>query len=1596
MDLPANRGLLFRFNEALKLDSLAEMTATMTEADDPSRVVEGVLTISTDGFVVSFNPVLNLDVSKEYNFSINGARDLAGNPMAVAFNSTIVTSELVDDTGPQLLGFNPYDNAQNVPVNTVLTLDFDEAVDPTLLNDSNFYLYDNLLRQKVPGAIGISADGLQRFFLAESGLLVGRSYYLHVSNIRDLAGNSCINCGSYQRIDFVTAFAADETAPQYLASTVSDGSIDVPLNARLRVLMDEPIGPIYLENIQLVSNSLDVPFSYTLSSDRKLITITPTSLLVAGAAYQLSLESITDLSGNTADDFDVSFSAGDSADNQTGSILTWSIPNGANEVPLNGLLEIELSERVDPTTVDINSFRLYDNTENRYVAGSRVLSADGRIVRFVAEENLEPDHRYDFYVGYSPYLQDLAGNRIAQNNSRYFYTGGFADSSEPSLVLSSIDDGDIDVAVNSQLVVVLDERVGDACQPEAVLSSSAGDVTLTIAVASDRQTLTLTSPEALATSTTYSLALSNLCDYAGNAFSALDVLSFTTSDSDVLDNAAPGLVSIVPAQYATGVSVDSTIVMEFNEAIDATSRPAITGGGVTVLGEYSVSGNTLTFTPDAPLNGQTQYTVNLYYSVRDSVGNSSYIGYYYFTTEVVEDTTAPTLASISPVADAIDINPGATIRLTFSEPMNPNTVNSSNIALYANGSVITPSVSRSADGQQVSLTANMPTASVVSVILTDGLEDLSGNALIPAASSFVTGVVDTDTSRPSVARQFPTNGSSNLFDVDEIVLVMNDNMDASSLEEGIFVASDGVLVPGTLALLGDDRTIRFTADEPFAEGAYIQVFVESLLTDSSGNAAYDYDGYFRMGSTDELIGSAAYPIAYSPLHNQAGVLSLNPLLMVQYNEALDPAALGSARINLVGGGSTIPTTVSLDSSGTVLQVELQELLQPGTLYELQIDDITDSDGDTNTSLYRPRFTTAADAVEDDRQPMVLSMSPSDGSEEVGINVWYSVRFDEWMNPISLVTRNPELLDVQFSESNQVIRYQRQGVLEPESEVTEVVPSVVDLSGNEVVSASSTFTTAGGPDISGGSLTGSISGTVATNPVIAWVASEAIDPVSISSSGVNLYDFVTGAVVPATLSLSADGRRIEIVPEEALAVGRSYRYHAYYLRDLSGNSFSNSYINFTTGFDADVAEPVFQDATVVDGQVEVPTNARFNVRFNEPLSQLVTLGINLVDEGGIEQSIGIIFNGDRTIVTIRPNNLLLADTDYTLTVSGLQDISGNSQTMDYSATFTTAATADLLTGGVVAWSIPNGATDVPLNALLEVELSERVDSTSVNPSTLNVWDGTERRYVEGGSVLRADGRVLRFVPEADLEPDHLYYLSVGYSPYLQDLAGNRIAQNNQRYFYTGGFTDTAEPTVSLTSITDGSVDVAVNSRVVVVLDERVGDACQPEAVLSSSAGDVALTIAVASDRQTLTLTSPVVLATSTTYSLALSNLCDYAGNAFSALDVLSFTTSDSDVLDNVAPSLVSISPSQNATGVLVDSTIVMEFDEAIDATSSPAITGGGVTVLGEYSISGNILTFTPDAPLNGSTQYRINLYSTVPDFAGNVRSFGYYYFTTQAL
>ncbi|HWE44026.1 MAG TPA: Ig-like domain-containing protein, partial [Gemmatimonadaceae bacterium] len=132
------------------------------------------------------------------------------------------------------------------------------------------------------------------------------------------------------------------------------------------------------------------------------------------------------------------------------------------------------------------------------------------------------------------------------------------------------------------------------------------------------------------------------------------------------DRTAPTVVSVVPAQGATGVARTTTVTATFSEPVAAATVTATTfgvkatGTNTPVAGSLAVTGPTVVFTPGAPLEFNRNYTITIGTGITDAAGNHL---------ATVATSSFTTLLNSAPSANAgpaQDVNTGEAVQLTGS------------------------------------------------------------------------------------------------------------------------------------------------------------------------------------------------------------------------------------------------------------------------------------------------------------------------------------------------------------------------------------------------------------------------------------------------------------------------------------------------------------------------------------------------------------------------------------------------------------------------------------------------------------------------------------------------------------------------------------------------------------------------------------------------------------------------------------------------------------------------------------------------------------------------------------------------------------------
>jgi YD repeat-containing protein len=1363
----------------------------------------GTVTLSSDGLSLVFTPTQPLSSSTTYTVVAQGAKASSGVSMTQVFQSTFTTGLTTTSTTGSATLTSPPNGATNVPTNAAFSVQFSQQIDPATVTPQTFYLTDGDYGPVAPGMLQVDASGFTASFVPTTPYHVGHFYNaILTSGILSVTQTPILGNGS----SFTTGFGPQTTGPQLLGVSPANNLTGIPLNSLVVAQFNEPINVISATNgLQVQQSGVAIPGAVALSNGNTQIAFTPQPALLPSTTYTIAFTTqLTDVADNPLmNPGTFTFTTGAAADATIPSVVALNPANGDVGVPTNGVIQLQFSKRIDPLTITTSDF-LVNTTEPDYgsgfpIAGTISATADGLTATFTPSSPLLPSTNYE--VQATGGIMDLEGHALSPAGLLAAFTTGTAEvTTAPTVVQVSPPSGTAGTPVNTQVVAVISAPVSAASVGSSAITVSAGGtpVSGTVSLSSDQTTLTFVPGGLLATSTVYTVKVSGFTDQAGNTVTPF-TSTFTTGTSGTPVTTAATVTATSPANGATGVPVSSNIVLTFSEPIDATTVnlntvPVLAFGlSVQLAGTYSVgsTGKVVTFTPLSPLPGNN--TIDVYVNVLDLAGNRT-TGYVLaFATGAETDTTPPTVLMVTPSNGATGVGPNASVILTFSKSMSRSTLNANTLALFANGSKLSPAIYASADNQVATLIVGMlPASSTVTVVATTGVTDLLGNALANFESSFTTAVA-LDVTHPAVAAQRPGNGATAVPLNTSVVLYVNAPMNVSTVQGALDVSQNGLLVSGTTQVTENGQVIQFTPSTPWLNGALIQVFLNATAQDVNGNSLTAYEGSFTtVANTSTVAPSAA---SVSPANAATGV-STKLVIDVGFNETLNPVTVSSTTVmlNPTAGGSPVATTVSLIGGGSIVQLVPNAALTANTGYYVQLT--TGIQGTNGLAFANPvnitSFTTGAGP--DTTKPTVLSVSPPSGSTNVGDNAQVVVLFSKPINPLTVSASSIQLTgggitevpdSISFSNSNQTVQLVPHTPLPDNTVITLTISGVTDVAGNSVATQATTFTTGTGPDLVPPAVINVNPFNNATNvplnaPIILQI-SEPVDPATVNSNSFTIYDNATQLYVTGTYSVSTDGRTISFLPGAPLAAQTIFTASFFGpaddpvslgIQDLSGNLVGCAVLcnfQFTTGTAANTTGPTVVGVSPPNGLTAVPINAQVLVLFSEPVDALTINQVTL-SSGGTVNVTSTLTNGNQTLILV-PVVPLNTNTTYTINVTGVKDLSGNALTATSVTTFTTGAGADLTLPTVTTVSPASGATGVATTTVIQLTFSKRIDPLTVTAGDFTVYP-SGGAAIAGAITVAASGLTATFTPSSGLLTSTLYYIDA--TTGITDLEGQALA------------------------------------------------------------------------------------------------------------------------------------------------------------------------------------------------------------------------------
>ena len=228
------------------------------------------------------------------------------------------------------------------------------------------------------------------------------------------------------------------------------------------------------------------------------------------------------------------------------------------------------------------------------------------------------------------------------------------------------------------------------------------------------------------------------------------IVSTGCSDPDKNGGTIPGLtpptvISVAPPNVTTGVCPNTLVTATFSEAmnpatINATTFTVADPSAVPVAGQvtYDAPSNTAIFTLSSTLALNTVYTATITTGAIDLFGHALASNFVWtFTTgNAACQSGPPTVISVAPPSGSNGICPNTVVVATFSEAMNPSTINTTTFTLTGSGGSVTGLVTYDAPSRAATFapSSSLALSTLYTATITTGAQNLFGNSL---ASNFV-------------------------------------------------------------------------------------------------------------------------------------------------------------------------------------------------------------------------------------------------------------------------------------------------------------------------------------------------------------------------------------------------------------------------------------------------------------------------------------------------------------------------------------------------------------------------------------------------------------------------------------------------------------------------------------------------------------------------------------------------------------------------------------------------------------------------------------------------------------------------------------------
>ena len=322
--------------------------------------------------------------------------------------------------------------------------------------------------------------------------------------------------------------------------------------------------------------------------------------------------------------------------------------------------------------------------------------------------------------------------------------------------------------------------------------------------------------------------------------------------------------------------------------------------------------------------------------------------------------------------------------------------------------------------------------------------------------------------------------------------------------------------------------------------------------------------------------------------------------------------------------------------------------------------------------------------------------------------------------------------------------------------------------------------------------------------------------------------------------------------------------------------------------------------------------------------------------------------------------------------------------------------------VIAETYPaNQADTVIINPVIAVTFASTASTTEISASTLILKEGT----IPVAGTVTTSGVTINFTPKSDLKPETEYTATIKSSK-----EGSSVSEEHSWKFKTGKHRNNGGA-LSVVSVipAKGATEIAGDGKPTITFNQEITSAMSKLVTFTLLQGTTPIpgTLSFSGKTATFTpdnqLTANLVYAGKVNFQTGNNSSEDNEENdddnhqQSASNFTWSFTTGTGSA-DVTPPTVVSVVPINNTTGIALNSKVAATFSEAMNSSTITSATftlkDGTTAIAGTVTYSGSTATFTPSASLMANKVYTATITVGAKDVVGNALASNYTWsFTT---